>query len=190
MLFLSCCPFATTQPLRAAWCHCTPVWSPGQLDTELSMKCSLCTTNPLISGPASPSGWQSFPDLSSPPQVTETQKKSRKKNRKQHHLIFLRDSKYLRVTGETIFPQDKSDAKIGVTKPKKPSGILFAVSQLGIGRNCSSQERKSRKLSLCSALIQVFFGKPINPRIPFFPMLRNNSRQNLIHVRWDSQGDE
>lgn len=63
-----------------------------------------------------------------PPQVVGTQKKSRKKNRKQHDLIFLRGSKYLRVTRETIFPQDKKDAKIGVTKPKKPFGILFAVS--------------------------------------------------------------
>lgn len=63
-----------------------------------------------------------------PPQVIETQKKSRKKNRKQHDFIFLRGSKYLRGTRETIFPQDKNDAKISVTKPKKPFGILFAVS--------------------------------------------------------------
>lgn len=63
-----------------------------------------------------------------PSQVMETQKKSRKKNRKQHDLIFLRDSKYLRVNRETIFPQDKNDAKICVTKPKKPFGILFARS--------------------------------------------------------------
>lgn len=68
-------------------------------------------------------------------------------------LIFLRDSKYLRVTRETIFLQDKNDANICVTKTTKPFGILFAVPLLGKGRNYSGKNRKSREPRLVPSFI-------------------------------------
>lgn len=43
---------------------------------------------------------------------------------------------------------------------------------------------------LCPAFIYAFFGKSISCGIPFFPMLRNNSRRNLMYVSRGSQGDE
>lgn len=72
-------PAVPLPPSKAGW-HPWPQLGPQQPGQQnQSIKCSIFTTNPLILGPTSPSGWQSFPDLPSP---FKLQKHKRSQGRK------------------------------------------------------------------------------------------------------------
>lgn len=123
----SCSPFATIKPLKAGWHHCTPIWSPGHLDNRTK----------AWSGRSSQTLWfqvqqvlqadnhfQIYPALSDYGNTKEV------KEEKQEATWFNFPERFQvsQINRETIFPQDKNDAKICVTKPKKPFGILFVRS--------------------------------------------------------------
>lgn len=120
----SCSPFyhhATSEDRIPLWkqvgIHTAPAATPQPgfvtrtpVQQNQSMKYSLLFTNlssiTFIPDPTHPLNWEQCPDLSSYlkylREVIETWKQLRKKSTKQHDLIFLTDSKYLRVTRDNI----------------------------------------------------------------------------------------
>lgn len=120
-------PFATIKPLKAGWHHCTPIWSPGHLDNRTkawSARSSQTLWFQVQQVLQADNHFQIYPALSDYGNTKEV------KEEKQEATWFNFPERFQvsQINRETIFPQDKNDAKICVTKPKKPFGILFVRS--------------------------------------------------------------